>query len=662
MFRNSFRRAATIAVFAAAVFATIMAGKAFVSESAGIVVVWPAAGLVFAALVQTRGDRWGEILAAAFAANALGNGLLGLPAGLNLCLCAANALESLLVAGLVLQLVQSRLALDRVHQVVVFLFSALVGTAASALIAAVALHAHDRAAVGEAWTAWLIADFLGILLVGGLICAWSNMRPARPLAASEVLLRVGLASLLLVSAAWVFAAVDANQVWGIRRAWILLVLVQFLALRCPPHQTLTAVFVSSSIAVAFTVLDRGPFALYSTKQSDQLLDLQAFLCGVVAVNLLFCAAACERRRSVARRERRLAVVERQRERAALDAAALERQAVALESAKQLAEGACKAKSMFLANMSHEIRTPLTSILGFADLLKEEPLSREGMAAAETIYRNGDHLLALLNDLLDLSKIESGKLEFVHQPFDPRTILQEVESLVRVRAKEKGLSLETSVGSAVPPVIWSDPLRLRQAFLNLASNAVKFTSSGTVTLALEQAFGPGERRLCFRVMDTGIGLHPDQFEKIFEPFVQADASTTRTHGGSGLGLAITKRIAESLQGRVTVESCPGRGSTFRFYFAANDIRQGSSARGKTRHSSESGAGLQAAAASVASAARLGTLGLLDGPSAFARLRETCGEAGTERAADALKTCEHERSSCGGLSLMDAEALPPSERSR
>ncbi|MFO0900474.1 MAG: MASE1 domain-containing protein [Pirellulales bacterium] len=554
-----------------AIFTTIVAGKAFVSEPAGIVVIWPAAGLVFAALVQTNRARWGDVLGAAFAANTLGNWLLDQPAAVNLCLSIANLVEGVVAAALFRDLVRGRAALDHLRQVLALLGSALGSTLLSATVAATALTVLAGAEFSTVWITWFIADFLGILLVGGLICAWSNLRVMRKPAAGERWLRVGLAALLLACAVWVFTASDETQVWGFRRSWTLVLLAQFVALQCPPQQTLLALFSCSAIAVALTFFGSGPFALSPTSQSDHLLDLQAFLSGMVVASLLFCAAASERRQAMWRIERKMWVLERRRERAARDAAELARQAGLLRTANREAEAASKAKSMFLANMSHEIRTPLTSILGFAELLKEEPLTLDGGSAVETIYRNGDHLLTLLNDLLDLSKIESGKLELETRPLDPRALLREVAQLVRIRAEEKGLALTLTVAPSVPPTIYSDPTRLRQAFLNIALNAIKFTERGSVELSLTRMddAASADRLLCFCVTDTGIGLQPDQVTKIFDPFVQADASTTRRFGGSGLGLAISKRIAESLGGRIDVESQPNRGSNFRFYWAVAD---------------------------------------------------------------------------------------------
>ncbi|MFM9959590.1 MAG: CHASE4 domain-containing protein [Phycisphaerales bacterium] len=242
------------------------------------------------------------------------------------------------------------------------------------------------------------------------------------------------------------------------------------------------------------------------------------------------------------------------------------------AAMQDAERANSAKSMFLANMSHEIRTPMTAILGFADLLHDTDLPEATRADhIRTIRTNGEHLLSVINDILDISKIESGKMTVEHVPTDPRRIVHEVESLMRVRATQAGVALNASIDPAVPECIESDPVRARQVLLNLVSNAVKFTSKGTVSIEARAEPAPDAlTTIRFRITDTGAGMTDDQLAKLFAPFVQADASTTRKFGGTGLGLAISRKLARLLGGDVTAQSTPGVGSTFEFTFAGRAI--------------------------------------------------------------------------------------------
>jgi Amt family ammonium transporter len=235
-----------------------------------------------------------------------------------------------------------------------------------------------------------------------------------------------------------------------------------------------------------------------------------------------------------------------------------------QAALEQAERASRAKSESLANMSHEIRTPLTSILGYADLLMDADQSpSERLNCLHTIRRNGEHLLSILNDILDLSKIEAGCMLLDVIACSPHEIASEVDLLLRRRMTDKNLSLETRYNGPIPRTIRTDPTRLRQILINLVGNAIKFTRSGEVRIEMGMATAPNDPKpqLSFSVIDTGIGMSPEQVQRLFRPFVQAEASTTRHFGGTGLGLTISKRLAEALGGQITVQSTPGRGSTF-----------------------------------------------------------------------------------------------------
>jgi PAS domain S-box-containing protein len=238
----------------------------------------------------------------------------------------------------------------------------------------------------------------------------------------------------------------------------------------------------------------------------------------------------------------------------------------LEDLARKAELATSAKSDFLANMSHEIRTPITAIHGFSTLLLRQ--ADEGNEAdrrewLSTIRTSSEHLLALINDILDLSKIESGQLETERVPCSPHEIITEVLSIQRLRATDKGLRLEATYSSPIPAVITSDPTRLRQVLTNLLGNAVKFTVSGSVRINthLIDVDDDQEPILAIEVIDTGCGIRSDKLEAVFSPFVQADASVTRRYGGTGLGLTISRRIADMLGGGLTVSSTEGDGTVF-----------------------------------------------------------------------------------------------------
>jgi PAS domain S-box-containing protein len=235
----------------------------------------------------------------------------------------------------------------------------------------------------------------------------------------------------------------------------------------------------------------------------------------------------------------------------------------LRQARITADCANRAKSEFLANMSHEIRTPMTAVIGYADLLLDPGTSpSERLDHVLTIRRNGEHLLSILNDILDLSRIEAGKLAVEAVQCSPSQIIVDVVSLMRVRATEKDLALEVEYLTPIPEAICSDPTRLRQILMNLVGNAIKFTLKGGVRIRARCDAADSPRpRLSIEVADTGIGLRSDEIEHLFQPFIQADSSTTRKFGGSGLGLAISQRLAAMLGGEITVQSLSGRGSSF-----------------------------------------------------------------------------------------------------
>ncbi|HEY1598994.1 MAG TPA: ATP-binding protein [Pirellulales bacterium] len=248
------------------------------------------------------------------------------------------------------------------------------------------------------------------------------------------------------------------------------------------------------------------------------------------------------------------------------------QAENLKRANQEAEQANRAKSEFLANMSHEIRTPMTAILGFTDILQGSLDRPEQLDAAQTIKRNGAYLLELVNDILDLSKIEAGKVQVERIRCHTLALVAEVASLMRVRAAAKGLPLDVEYSGPIPETIETDPTRLRQILINLIGNAIKFTEVGRVRLVVQVRQRQTGPRLRIDVIDTGLGMTPEQVARLFRPFTQADASTTRRFGGTGLGLTISKRFAEMLDGDLSVRSSLGAGSTFTVEVATGSLAE------------------------------------------------------------------------------------------
>lgn len=244
---------------------------------------------------------------------------------------------------------------------------------------------------------------------------------------------------------------------------------------------------------------------------------------------------------------------------------------ALQLAQHGVEAATRAKSSFLANMSHEIRTPMTAILGYSDLLLDPAQSAsERSQCVHTIRRNSEHLLGVINDILDLSKIDDGRISIERSPVDVFRVIEELRSVMQVKAQDKSISLRTEVNTPFPAAIHTDPLRLQQILTNLVSNAIKFTDSGGVCVRVSLVQIDERNLVRFEVIDTGIGMTAQQMARLYQPFTQVDDSSTRAFGGTGLGLTISKRLAALMGGDIEVTSTVGIGTTFTLDIDAGDI--------------------------------------------------------------------------------------------
>lgn len=500
----------------------------FFSYDGRLAAMWGLNAIVIGVCCNRIDRRANWLVAACFMANALSNLVIGDAPLTALLLACGNALEILLVILVMRRFCGPQPEMSALRHLVVLVIAGVLVPPACGLLAGIALAAPGSVFNLGVWWQWWAAHGLLIPILAPatlIILGWWRGRRLPSL--SELVEWVLVSAPVLLVATLIFAQSSYPVLF------LAFPVVLLAAFRGGLPGAAMAVATFATFATVATYLNKGPIALMHGDMRDRLIVLQLFLAAAFSIGVPVVAVLSNR--------------ERIREE--------------LREAKNTAELAVAAKSVFLANMSHEIRTPMNGVIGFTELLLAENLAPSQREQVEMIAESGRTMMRLLNDILDMAKIEAGKISIQKEAVNVRHRISSSFRLMEGAARSKGLRLSLIFDNNVPAWIQADPLRLRQIVLNLVANAVKFTSRGSVEVRVcteDAEVGP---LLCVHVSDTGMGIPGDQIGSIFGQFAQGDASTARKFGGTGLGLSISTQLTQMMGGTLTCESEFGFGSLF-----------------------------------------------------------------------------------------------------
>lgn len=497
--------------------------------------IWPPAGVYFAALFARRKARWPGYLMAALLANVCSDvGFHGQSLLVSLGFWASNTCAAVMTAALLQRFVGPPSSLFTLRNIVIFIVSTVLSAGLAAGIAALVVVKAFGGSLISVWGTWCVSGSLGTLFVGPLKLALRRKLSPASLARIHWV-ELGIASLVTGAMAVYLFRLQSRPI-----TYLPLLPVIWAAARQRVLGAQVSTGLLSIIAVWCTTHGYGPFATVSDV-SEQIVLTQVYLSTVISVALLVSTLTIEREQ-------------------AMDA--LESARNDAERHRLSAESANRFKSEFLASMSHEIRTPLTAIVGYADILRgiDGSATQQRDEAVDVIQHSGQHLLEMINDVLDISKIEAGKLTVSREVVSPREIAERAVSLLRGISASKGIALTTEYSGDIPEAIECDPIRLRQILVNLIGNAIKFTQRGSVRLRMSRQ-PEWPKTLTIEIIDTGVGIPDESLARLFQPYEQASESFRRNRAGTGLGLAISRQLARMLGGDLTASSQLEKGSSF-----------------------------------------------------------------------------------------------------